>query len=109
MLCPKCGKGVDERSSSCTHCGTTLDTGQYEEFAGPELPRSRSMSEVKSRTGRKAQVGGGMVLLLGVLLLATLGPDTKTPGDPHKLALAFVMIGLFLLIAGTIGRWFYLD
>ncbi len=109
MLCPKCERFVDERSRDCPNCGTELNTGQFEEFAGPESPQFQALREVKSRLGRHAQVGGGIALFIGVLLRITGGPASGSRDVIHKMPLAFVMIGVFLLVVGTLARWFYLD
>jgi predicted amidophosphoribosyltransferase len=51
MLCPKCGRSVDERSPHCPNCGAELNTDQFEEFAGRESTRFQALREVKSRIG----------------------------------------------------------
>lgn len=63
-----------------------------------------------SKVGRKAQVGGGIAILMGVLLLV-FGPSA-TPGvplNPHGLAHLFIGFGIFLVLVGTIARMILLD
>ncbi|MGD0223522.1 MAG: zinc-ribbon domain-containing protein [Terriglobia bacterium] len=107
MLCRKCGTSVDERSRNCPNCGAELNTGQVEEFASPESPRSQSLVEVRKRLGQQAQIGGGIALLIGGLtytpLLYLAGESRSTFAFP----LALIMIGLFLFLAGTITRLYY--
>ena len=56
--------------------------------------------------GLKAQVGGGIAIFLGVLLLVFLPVKPPGPGlDLHQMAKVFIGIGVFLLAAGTVGRW----
>jgi hypothetical protein len=53
--------------------------------------------------GRRAQVGGA--LAIGILLLIFLpraAPDS--PIDVHRIGWAFVGVGAFCLVAGTITR-----
>jgi hypothetical protein len=60
--------------------------------------------------GRKAQAGGGIAVLIGVLLLYSL--PAATPGSPldgHQMARVFIGFGIFLVAAGTIARWLFLD
>jgi hypothetical protein len=63
-----------------------------------------------SKVGRKAQVGGGIATLMGVLLLV-FGPSA-TPGgplNPHQMAYVFIGLGIFLVVVGTIARMALLD
>jgi hypothetical protein len=72
-----------------------------EELASEKLSRSR--------VGRKAQAGGGIAVLMGLLLLYALPP--AQPGahlDAHPLAKLFIGIGVFLFAAGTLARIFLL-
>ena len=57
--------------------------------------------------GRRAQVGGGVAVFLGVLLLVAAGPGAGGPVDLHKMAVLFVVIGAVLFLAGTFARWYY--
>ena len=71
---------------------------------------SESTRIARGRVGRKAQVGGALAVLIGILLLL-FGP-TKAPGvplDPHQMDCAFIGLGIFLLLVGTIARMFLLD
>jgi hypothetical protein len=55
--------------------------------------------------GRRMQVGGALALGLGILLLIFL--PASSPGAPinvHRISYAFIAIGLFGIVAGTIGR-----
>jgi len=58
--------------------------------------------------GRKPQMGGAIALFLGVLLFATAAPVTNIGIDVHRLAEGFITIGVFLLLVGTVARWYYL-
>ena len=71
---------------------------------------SKSTRIARGRLGRKAQVGGALAVLIGILLLF-FGPP-KAPGvplDPHQMDYAFIALGIFLLLVGTIARMFLLD
>lgn len=109
MLCPNCGRSVDERRRHCPECGKELNTGQVEQFTGPNSPRFYALEKVKSRLGRKAQVGGGIVLLMGLLFLVMRVPPGASGPVLHKMAWVFITIGIFLNLVGTFWRWFYLD
>ena len=68
------------------------------------------LRRAKTRLGRKPQVGGALAILIGVLVWFATPP--ASPGDPislHHLAALFLIIGLALLVTGTLVRWFYLD
>ena len=76
-----------------------------------ELDTEESDSEhlTRSRLGRKPQVGGGLAVFIGILLLVFF--PSAQPGTPdiHKMALIFIGIGIFLIAAGTYARWSSLD
>jgi hypothetical protein len=60
--------------------------------------------------GRKAQVGGLIAMLLGFLLFVVLPKSVPgTPLDPHQMAKVFLGFGVFLLVGGTLARWWFLD
>jgi hypothetical protein len=81
-----------------------LNAGQFEEFAGPNSPRFYALKEVRSRLGRKAQVGGGIVLLMGLLFLAEGVPPLASGPVLHKVPWVFITIGAFLLLVGSLWR-----
>jgi hypothetical protein len=63
-----------------------------------------------SPPGRRAQVGGGIAVFLGVLLLLFL--PSGRPGaalDLQGMARIFVVIGVLLFAVGTWARWYYSD
>lgn len=58
--------------------------------------------------GRRAQVGGGIAVFLGVLLLLFF-PSVR-PGaalDLHGMAKIFLVVGALLFTVGTFARWYY--
>ena len=60
--------------------------------------------------GRRSQVGGGLAAFIGVLLLLfTPAAPPGTPVDLHKLAMAFLVVGVLGVAVGTWARWYYLD
>ena len=63
-----------------------------------------------SQLGRRAQVGGAIALVLG-LMLTLLFPQTSAgaPLDLHQMAKLFIAFGLFLLALGTGIRGFFAD
>jgi Kef-type K+ transport system membrane component KefB len=68
-----------------------------------------SLRVASARLGRKAQVGGGLAMIIGVILLA--GTPRAAPGagvDVHQMALIFIAFGIFLAAAGCFARWYYL-
>jgi len=59
--------------------------------------------------GRRAQIGGGLAAFIGIVWL--LFVDSAPPGGPvdiHKAGWAFLVVGIFGLVFGTLGRWFLL-
>ncbi len=59
------------------------------------------------RVGARAQVGGAIFTLLGILLLwLGPGPVPEVPIDPHRFGYAILGMGVCLLIGGTLARWF---
>ncbi len=69
-----------------------------------------SVKLTRSRLGRKPQVGGGIAIFIGVLLLVMTPP--AAPGEPpglHQMAKLFIVIGAFLFAAGTLARWFSVE
>lgn len=66
--------------------------------------------ELDKGLGRRSQVGGGLAAFIGLLLLVfTPAAPPGAPVDVHKMAMAFIAIGLFLVAVGTWARWYYLD
>lgn len=72
---------------------------------GPESQRL-----ARGRLGRRAQVGGGLALFIGALLLAFFPavPAGAAP-DLHQMAKLLIGFGVFLLAAGTLARRFFAD
>ncbi len=71
--------------------------------------KSERQGLAKSRLGRKAQLGGGLAMFIGILLLLFL--PTAVPGAPvdlHRMVKLFIAIGAFLVAAGTVARWYFL-
>jgi len=55
--------------------------------------------------GRRLQVGGALALGIGILLLIFV--PHSAPGshvDRHNIGWAFIVVGIFGLLTGTIGR-----
>ena len=73
-------------------------------------PESESLKLAKSRLGRRTQIGGGLGAFLGMLLLVATPPAPPgAPMDVHQMAMAFIVVGVFLAAVGTFARWYYLD
>jgi len=75
-----------------------------------ESEQSESLRLAKSRLGRRSQVGGGLAVFIGILWLVLVPP--APPGavvDLHRGGMAFLVVGIFGLAVGTLGRWYYLD
>jgi hypothetical protein len=64
----------------------------------------------RSRLGRKPQVGGGLAVFVGLLLLVFV-PSVPRGAVPDLLQMAkvFIGIGVFLIAVGTFTRWWYRD
>jgi hypothetical protein len=62
---------------------------------------------VRVRVGERAQIGGGICALIGILL-RWLGPHPvpEVPIDPHQFAYVIIGMGVCLLVGGTLARWF---
>jgi hypothetical protein len=72
-------------------------------------PESDGPDLTKSSLGRRSQVGGGIAVLIGVLvLLATPPAPPGAPVNVHQMAMLFIAIGAFCFAAGTLARWYYL-
>jgi hypothetical protein len=72
-------------------------------------PEPSSASNPAAQLGRRSQVGGGLAVFLGVLLLlATPRAAAGAPVNVHQMAVVFIAIGIFAAAAGTLARWYYL-
>jgi hypothetical protein len=75
-----------------------------------ERGESESLRLAKSRLGRRSQVGGALATLIGALWLVFVPPAPPgAPVDLRRGGLAFLVVGIFGLAVGTLGRWYYLD
>jgi hypothetical protein len=101
MLCRLCGTPLSDSTLFCPTCGATLSESDA-------ISSSKGLPELRRRLGRKPQLAGGVTMLMGVGVLVSVGPQTGNPVNLHKLAYAFILIGVFLLAAGTLARWYYL-
>jgi hypothetical protein len=55
--------------------------------------------------GRRAQIGGALAAGIGILLLIfSPAPPPGSPIDVHRIGWAFLAVGIFGIVAGTIGR-----
>ena len=71
---------------------------------------SESLRLARNRLGRRSQVGGGLAVFIGILWLVFVPP--AAPGalvDLRRGGMAFLVVGIFGLAVGTLGRWYYLD
>jgi len=70
------------------------------------VERSRAGSQI----GRRAQVGGGLAIFLGVLLFVGTPPTASGAAiNVRQMALVFIVIGGLGVAAGALARWYYLD
>jgi len=59
--------------------------------------------------GRRLQVGGALAAGIGIVLLIFLhAPPPGSPVDVHRIGWAFLAVGIFGMVAGTIGRKLFL-
>ncbi|MGA2905109.1 MAG: hypothetical protein ABSD98_14845 [Candidatus Korobacteraceae bacterium] len=66
-------------------------------------------SDFDRQPGRRAQIGGALAAGIGILLLIFLpAPPPGSPLDVHRIGYAFLVVGIFCIAAGTIGRWLWL-
>jgi hypothetical protein len=73
-------------------------------------PELESLTRARSQIGRRAQVGGGLAIFLGVLLF--VGTPPAVPGaaiNVRQMDLVFIVIGGLGVAGGTFVRWYYLD
>jgi hypothetical protein len=69
------------------------------------MDRFERIGRGRISNGMKAQVGGGLAIFVGVMLLVFASVRTPGPGlDIHEMAKVFIGFGIFLLLAGTMGR-----
>ena len=108
MLCAKCGHAMEQGSARCPTCGGEALPARFGESPGSEFSQLRTLHAVKTRLARKAQVGGGIVIVFGVLL-GRSGINTDDPSLTHRSGIALIVLGALLVLAGTFARWFYLD
>jgi hypothetical protein len=95
-----CHRGFKSRTVEA--CMAVEEPGQLE-----EREESQSLRLAKSRLGRRAQVGGGLAVFIGLIWLMFVSP--APPGalvDWHRGGLAFLAVGIFGLAIGTFGRWY---
>jgi uncharacterized membrane protein YczE len=74
----------------------------------PYTEESASESLARSRLGRKPQVGGGLAVFIGILLLVFVPAAQPGMPDIHRMAIIFIVIGTFLIAVGTFARWYFL-
>lgn len=68
-------------------------------------PDDSGVASYRYPTGMKAQIGGGLAIVIGVLLLVFFPIVPPGPGlDLHQMARVFIGIGIVLLAAGTLAR-----
>ena len=76
----------------------------------PDEPvESQSLRRLRSRLGRKPQVGGALAMFIGALLFlftAPSGPPALV--DLHQLAAILIVVGAVPFCFGTLARWYYL-
>ena len=59
--------------------------------------------------GRRAQIGGALAAFIGVVWLVFVpSAPADSPVDIHRAGWAFLVVGIFGLVFGTLGRWFLL-
>jgi hypothetical protein len=75
----------------------------------PDTEESDSERLARSRLGWKAQVGGGLAVFIGILLLAFVPAVPAGKPDIHQMAKIFIGIGLLLFAVGSFSRWYFLD
>jgi uncharacterized membrane protein YczE len=63
----------------------------------------------RRRLGRKPQIGGGIAVFIGVLLLAFVPAVPQARPDIHQMAWIFIAIGISLIAVGTFSRWYFLN
>lgn len=75
-----------------------------------EREESENLRLAKSRLGRRSPGGGGLAVFIGILWLVFVPPALPgAPVDFLRGGVAFLVVGIFGLAVGTLGRWYYLD
>jgi hypothetical protein len=75
-----------------------------------EREESHRLRLAKSRLGRRSQVGGALAVFIGILWLVFVPPAAAGAlVDVHRGGLAFLVVGIFGIAVGSLGRWYYLD
>jgi len=60
--------------------------------------------------GRRSQIGGGLAAFIGLVWLVAVPPASAGAlVDVHKIGWAFLAVGIFGLVVGTLFRWFYVN
>src|SRR5579864_1851938 len=72
-------------------------------------PEPESLKLARTRLGRRSQVGGGIAAFIGLLLLLATPPTPPAAVNVHQMAMIFIAVGVFGILAGTLARWYYFD
>lgn len=119
MICPKCGKEVNDGDMVCPHCGAILDMGINPNtiFTPNNSPKNleqnqtnpTTQEEVKTRPGFKkklvaASVIGGICLVSGIISIIVFATLNEVQHDKAMLAVIFgaisAILGFTVLIMG---------
>ena len=107
MLCGNYAHAMEKQSGRCPVCGSEQPPARFE-AAAHEISEIRKFYEAKRQLGRKAQVGGISIIVFGVLL-AQSSMEVGKRGVTNRSAIALIVLGALLALAGSFARWFYLD
>lgn len=90
MICPRCGRPVEDGTTFCRHCGTRLEPGATEGAGGARPPYPEATAVRGGRTGLVVgAVAAAVILLAGLgvgLYVGLRGDDTDGAGVTETVA-----------------------
>lgn len=94
MFCSQCGSQISPGARFCAGCGRPLASGT------PNLARPTTIAN--PYRGKKLQIIGALVAVLGLLLIVASCPGAMAGGEVSGGASAGLLLGGVVLLAGLV-------